>query len=309
MKLTEIEQKVQSHIPLEVNYAFENSVSYSQYSTYNKCNHQWYLKYAKNLAPYEASIYTIFGDAIHETIQHYISILYKESGVKADSIDLIEYFNERFREHYKIEYDKVGQHFSSAIEMKDFFDDGIAILEYFKKHRKNYFSASKMRLLGVELPLIVKLEKHLYLKGYLDLVLYDETDETVTIFDIKTSTRGWKDGEKKDENKIAQLLLYKEFFSKQYNIDVDKINVQFFIVKRKIYETEDYIIPRIQIFEPAHGKIKRKKTMDSFEKFINECFNTEGKVIEKEYDKSPSKHNCKYCVFKDKKDLCDQGIN
>ncbi len=307
MKLTEIEQKVQSHIPVEINYAFENSVSYSQYSTYNKCPHQWHLKYGKDLAPYEASIFTIFGDSIHETIQHYITTLYKESGVKADSIDLTEYFNERFREHYKTEYDKVKQHFSSAIEMKDFFDDGVAILDYFKKHRKNYFAGSKIRLLGVELPLIVKIEKHLYLKGYLDIVLYDETDETITIYDIKTSTRGWKN-EKKDENKTAQLLLYKEFLSKQYNIDIDKINVQFFIVKRKIYETEEYTIPRIQIFEPAHGKIKRKKTMDSFNNFINSCFNEEGKIIDKDYDKLPSKTTCKYCPFRDKKELCDKGI-
>jgi hypothetical protein len=307
LKLTEIEQKIQSHVPHEMNYAFETSVSYSKYSIYQKCPHQWYLSYVKNLRPYEPSIFTIFGDAIHETIQHYLNIMYTESATKADDIDIIEYFNERFREHYKTEYEKTKQHFSSAIEMKEFFDDGASILEYFQKHRKNYFKASKMKLLGIELPLVVKVNKNVYLKGYLDIVLYDEEEDTITIYDIKTSSRGWKN-EKKDETKTSQLLIYKEFLSKQYNIDIDKINVQFFIVKRKIYETEDFVIPRIQIFEPASGKIKRKKTTESFNKFLKECFDEEGKSVEKEYPKTPSKSACKYCPFRTNKELCNVAM-
>ena len=44
--------------------------------------------------------------------------------------------------------------------------------------------------------------------------MYNENTETFTIYDIKTSTRGWGDREKKDEIKQFQILLYKIYFSR-----------------------------------------------------------------------------------------------
>lgn len=305
--MADIEKHIKFTVLPEINYAFQKTVSFSQYSTYNKCEYQWYLQYVKRLASAKATINTIFGDAFHRTLQHYLTLLYNESVSKADEINLVEYFNERFREEYKKEFDKTQTHFSSADEMSDFFEDAIAILEYFKKHRKIYFLTKKVKLLGVEMPLKVELKNNLYLKGYVDVVLYDEDEDIVTIYDVKTSGWGWGSKNKKDEIKIAQVLLYKEYFAKQYNIDIDKIEVQFFIVRRKIYKSE-YEIPRIQIFKPASGKIKRKKTMNSFNKFIDECFGADGKELEREYKKEPSKSNCQWCVFRNKKDLCDVGI-
>ena len=71
--------------------------------------------------------------------------------------------------------------------------------------------------------------------GYLDLVILDEFHNTIKIYDIKTSTRGWNKWMKKDENKTQQLLLYKQFYSKQYNHPIDKIEVEYFIVKKENY--------------------------------------------------------------------------
>ena len=51
--------------------------------------------------------------------------------------------------------------------------------------------------------------------GFLDVVMYHEPTNTFKIIDIKTSTRGWREKEKKDENKQFQLILYKHFFSEQ----------------------------------------------------------------------------------------------
>lgn len=304
--LSEIEHKVQTHVPPEINYALENTISYSQYSTYVSCPFKWYLSYAKNLDPHKPSIFTIFGTSIHETIQNYLDILYNKSPEEANSIDIIEYFNDRFRENYSIEYEKLGTHFSSPKEMGEFFQDGSNILQWFKTHRESHFSTRKIKLLGIEIPLLYKLNKFLYYKGYIDFVLHDENDDIVYIYDIKTSTRGWKDKEKKDNSKISQLILYKEFFSKQYGIDIDKIEVEYFIVKRKIYESSDYIIPRIQTFVPASGKIKRKKIMEEFGNFIKTCYNEEGKIIEKEYKKIVGKSSCTYCPFNNDKNLCDK---
>ncbi len=305
-ELTEIEKKIIFHTSPEINYAFQNSVSFSQYSTWSRCPHSWLLQYAKNLAPYRATIHTLFGDSIHETIQHYLTLLYKDSATIADELDLVEYFNQRFRENYKVEFDKSKTHFSDAEEMSSFFNDAVEILNWFKENRERYFPKNKFRLLGVELPLVVQLNKVIFLKGYIDFILYDEEEDVVLIYDIKASSWGWGDKAKKDEVKIAQLLLYKEYLAKQYSLDIDKIEVQFFIVRRKIYENSMYEIPRIQIHKPASGKIKRKKVMESFNNFITECYGSDGKIIDKEYPKDPSKKNCMYCPFNNSPDLCDK---
>ena len=33
--------------PLNINYAYQKAVSYSQYSTYSQCQYRWYLNYVK----------------------------------------------------------------------------------------------------------------------------------------------------------------------------------------------------------------------------------------------------------------------
>ena len=307
-KLTDIEKLIKETKLPEMNYSTQNSVSYSQYSIYRRCPHQWYLTYIKSLAPYQASIHTVFGTAMHETLQHYFEIMYSQSGAAADRVEIVEYFKERFRTIYKEEFNKVKTHFSSPEEMKEFYEDGVAIIDWFKKNRNKYFSVRNMRLLGIEMPLMVGLTKNIYLKGYIDLVLYDEDLDKVIIYDIKTSRSGWNDKKKKDESVISQILLYKEFFAKQYKIDVDKIDVQYFIVKRKIWETDDYVIPRIQLWAPASGKIKRKQIMSHFEEFLSEAFFEDGVYRTHEQMKNVSKDNCTWCPFNDKTDLCDKNI-
>lgn len=150
--------------------------------------------------------------------------------------------------------------------------------------------------------------------GYLDVVLYNEKTKTFKIIDIKTSTRGWSAKNKKDEDKQFQLLLYKQFFSEQYGIPLADIEVEFFIVKRKVMSFDDDNIKsphqayRVQIFSPPSGKIKLGKAKKAVNSFINECFNSDGKIKEADYPKSPSKWNCGYCPFKTDREHCGEGI-
>jgi hypothetical protein len=76
--------------------------------------------------------------------------------------------------------------------------------------------------------------------------------------------------------KQSQLILYKNFFNKQFGIDPDKIHIKFFIVKRKIWEQSDFVQKRVQEFIPASGPIKTKKAVGKMEEFINECFEPAG---------------------------------
>jgi len=124
----------------------------------------------------------------------------------------------------------------------------------------------------------------------LDIVLYNENSDTFDIIDIKTSTRGWHDKMKKDEGKQFQLILYKKYFSELYGIPLDKINIKFFIVKRKLWEESDWQQTRIQEFSPPSGKIKLGRATRAVDDFMNKVFTPEGKIKEQHYPCT-----CRYC--------------
>ena len=311
MKLPKIVRDLKNVVVPEINFAYQKNISYSQMSMYRKCPHQWATQYKEGNKRYNPSIHLVFGTAMHEAIQHYLDVMYDKSASAADRIDLDEYFNEVYvKEYKKALKTNNNEHFSSAVEMREFYDDGITILNYFKSKRGAYFSKRKTHLVGCELPILIPpnpaFQNTLYM-GYLDVVLYNENTDKFTIIDLKTSTRGWKDKDKKDEEKQYQLLLYKEFFSKQYNIPIENIEIEFLILKRKLYENLDFAQKRIQSFKPAAGKIKLSRANRAINGFINECFTTTGEYKERTFDKNPSKWNCGFCPYKEDAELCGAG--
>ena len=133
--------------------------------------------------------------------------------------------------------------------------------------------------------------------GYLDVVMYHEPTNTFKIIDIKTSTKGWNKWTKKDESKQFQLILYKYFFSKQYNIPIENIDIEFFIVRRKVYVDGDYPQKRVQQFIPASGKVKLNKATTNLHEFINKAFNLDGSYKDTIFRANPSKWNCTFCPY------------
>ena len=281
------------------------TVSFSQYQIYKTCPHQWYLTYVKKLQPFKPSIHLIFGTAFHETLQNYLKVMYEESATAADKIHLPTYFKTRLIELYK-QNSSFG-HFSTPEELNEFYEDAVAILEFVKKKRSLFFSKKNSELVGIEIPIngpIVESIESVKMKGFIDLVIYDKTLDKYTIYDIKTSTRGWSDYEKKDQTKVNQILLYKRFFSVLRDVPEDKIDVQFFIVRRKINENLEFAPKRVQEFIPANGVKKVKDAFEDFQNFVKNVFTLDGEYQEKSYIKNIDK--CKFCPYLDRPDLCDR---
>ena len=299
---------VQEYKARKVDYDIEKNISFSQLLLYNSCQYKWYLTYPKKLAPYKPSIHTVFGTALHETVQEWLDVLYNQTVKAANEMDLSELLLDRMRKTYKKErYNNGNEDFTTSQELQQFHDDGMEILNYLKKKRAVYFSTKNTYLAGVETPILQEVKPGVVFKGFIDLVFYNSFTEKYLILDIKTSTRGWSDYEKKDETKISQILLYKEFFAQQFNTDVENIDVEYFIVRRKIYEGGDFVPKRVQQYRPASGKIKRKKAIESINKFVNEAFDDNGNYLEREYPKQPSKSNCMFCPFKENP-LCNVAV-
>lgn len=287
--------------------AENKTVSFSQYSIYKNCPQQWYLNYVKKLQPFKPSIHLIFGTAFHETLQNYLQVMYDTSATEADKIHLPTYFKTKLIELYK--QNSEAGHFSSPEELNEFYEDAVAILDFFKRKRGLFFSKKKCKLVGIEIPIMAPLlegYETIKMKGFIDLVIYDEALDKYKIYDIKTSTRGWSDYEKKDQTKVNQILLYKRFFSMLKNVPEDKIDVEFFIVRRKINESLEYAPARVQEWIPANGVKKVKDAVEDIQNFVKDVFTVDGEYIEKNYPKNTSK--CRFCPYLDRPDLCDRNM-
>lgn len=292
------------------------TVSFSQYSMWLKCPMQWKLSYIDKLAPYEDSINTVFGDAIHEPLQTYLTALYTKGTIEADSIDVYAQFEKVFDEGIKklkvateeqmllTEEERDALGLITPQDVLDFKQDGKNILDHIMSPtiRRKHFPSKAYEFVGVELPLEIPLRggKIMY-KGYLDVVLRDKITRKILILDFKTSTYGWNKYQKADRTKIDQLLLYKRFYHQLYKIPMTDIEVEFFVLKRKLYEDVAFPQQRIQRIAPPDGKLSMKAVEESFLDFINDCFTPEGEYNkDKPFIKNPEKarKNCKYCIFK-----------
>jgi hypothetical protein len=269
----------------------------------------WKLNYVDKLGTFQDNIYTIFGTSIHETIQAYLVCYYERTIKEADSLPLIDIFQYRMEENYKKGMELSEEPLPVTLEeMKSFYQDGINIINEFLKRKNGYFPKKDHELLGIELDIDFNLPKNLKFIGYMDVVIHNKKTGRVKIVDIKTSTHGWNKWQKADKNKTNQLLLYKKFFSKQRDIPEDKIDIEYLILKRKLYENMIYPQKRIQIFSPASGKPSINRVMARLEEFITDCFDESGEHNQKDYNKIVSTKNCKYCEFKNKPELCDRKM-
>ena len=283
-------------------------ISYSQYSQWDVCPFKWKLNYVDKLGEYTDSIHTMFGTSMHEVLQTYLTVMYNDTIKMADALPLKDMLLTRMKRNYKqIMERNGGEVFCEQSDMEEFYQHGLLILDWFKKKRQNYFSKKGYELVGIEVPINYDLPNDIKFIGYIDVLLYDKLRDRYKIIDIKTSTMGWNKYMKADKNKTDQLLLYKQFYGLQHDIPLDKIDVEYFIVKRKLYDKVDFPQRRIQTFSPANGKPSINKVNNNLNTFINESFKDGNYNLSHDFIKRPSKKNCRFCEF-NQTEHCDAGV-
>jgi len=277
----------------------KKKVSFSQFQNWFNCRHRWYLDFVKGLRVFEDSLNTCFGTAIHEAVQLYIKTLYTEGAKEASGHDLHDIFRKAFLRELtdrKLQYEKV--------EYDGFLEDGDNILNAFINisNRIKHFPTGKYEFLGIEDEIVMPVKNNVEFICYIDVVLREKATGRIRIIDIKTSSQGWNHYQKDDPAKTSQILLYKAFYSRKYNVPIDMIDVEFFILRRKLYENVSFPQSRIQTFVPNHNQRAVATVLNTFSEFIGECFTADGRFVEnpKGYLKNPGKNkkNCKYCPHK-----------
>jgi PD-(D/E)XK nuclease superfamily len=266
------------------------------------CPHQWRLRYVDGHKHDTPGIALSFGTAMHDTIQKWLTILYNESPLKANTFDMHEFLKERLTELVKRDLlPEDGEALTTLDEVSEHYANGCDILDHVRKHAKDWFPKSHT-LIGVEVPLELEVAPSVTFKAYLDIVLYRKSAKIVYIYDLKTSKRGWWPAQKKDPKKTDQLLLYKRYYSEKFGVPMDNVKVEFIILKRQLSENE-YDNKRVVGFEPANGTPSMKKADERFQKFLS-VFNEQGEPDISKLIATPSDSACKYCPFNNNVDLC-----
>ena len=258
---------------------FNKYVSYSQYSMYYKCPRSWKLAYVDNLRKKESNIHLVFGTSMHEVIQDYLEMIYNQPHLDADSVDWKAKLLQTMNTIADDERNLIdGKRCMTDEEFAEFIQDGNEILDYFLQEeiRQQFFSKTRYSLSGIETSIDLEVRNNVGYIGFLDVVLFDKINQKYKIIDLKTSTRGWNKWQKSDESKTHQLLLYKVFYAKEFNVPLDKIEVEFIILKRKHDPDDVWSGDRIQRFVPAHGSMSSKEAWTSFNTFLNESFTKSG---------------------------------
>jgi hypothetical protein len=275
------------------------------------CPHAWKLRYVDGHKFDDTSIHTIFGTSMHLVIQDWLDTLYNKSETLAKTVYLHDTFKdrllERFKENTRLDENGEKLFLCDKKTLMEFYEQGCQILTYIQNNYKKIFPTTNVKLFAIEYELNAEIKTGVHYVGFIDIVTYNTVSNKYVLYDLKTSRMGWTQEQKSDPKKVGQLLLYKKFFAQQMQIDENNISVEFIILKRIVAENTQFHIPRVSKFEPPNKTPSLRKNWTRFQEFIDTAFDDEGNYITEQVAK-PSKENCRWCIYRDQKDLCSFGV-
>lgn len=253
-------------------------ISFSQVELFNECSWRWKLRYINKIKL--SNIFLVFGNSVHETIEYAINN-------KNEKIDYKKKFQERWNENFSAflteEYVKKESKKKSFIDTcKHMYKNGPILCQEAAESIAVKFPG--WEILFVELPLQEQLSEEddlYYYIGKIDLVLTN--GERIIIIDWKTASWGWDARKRGDKMKHYQLMLYKHFYAKKFDIDVDLIDCYFSLVKRTAKKD------RIEFILVEGGP---KKIKNSLNIVNNVVYNIRKEKYIKNFQ------SCKFCPFR-----------
>lgn len=292
-------------------------ISYSQLSLFLQCPHLWKIQYIDKIKLSSMSIHLTFGTTFHEIIQKYVETIFSASLKEANELDIETLLSEgMFKNYIKNLEENNKVHFSTPKELTEFTKDGIQILDWIKRHIVDYINKKNQYLIGSEIPIHYHLQSNLYFTGYIDQIIGYKNSNNIKIWDYKTSTRGWNDYKKKDKLTSLQLVLYKYFILKELELDIKEyekfVDVEYFIVKRKLIDDSEFMQKRVQIFKPSNGIVSLNRAKNYLDLFLKKAFkeNSSEYKLDETFPaiSGLNNNNCRFCPLLDNEELCPKKL-
>jgi len=243
---------------------------------------------------FQDNIHLVFGTSMHDTLQLYFRTHLEKGIDEANSLDLRSILKERLKSVFKESQEKYDKPPCTIDEIKEAYLDGVEIINYIKENPLDITLGNTYEFIGVEYPIRVHLNPHILFTGNLDFVFKDTKTDIIYIKDFKTSTRGWDKWQLDDKTKTQQLLLYKKFYSDVHKIPLEKIHIEYIILKRKV-ELPDQ--PRIQLFTPKESAGIIMNLIKNVDTFVSSCFKDANFNTDKVYAKTATNKACMFCDY------------
>lgn len=209
--------------PTNVEYIqLRKHVSYSEIATWMDCSYKHKLKYldevkTDNDGPSE---HTEFGQVIHDALEQYLA---------AKAMPPID--------QAKAQLTELFSKLPNAAELKqsDWHDTIEPILSEVPAFMNETFG-SDWEYIAAEYPLMETIERHEHMfKGFIDGVIKAKNkkgEEVVWIIDWKTCSYFWPLAKRIDPKKTMQLAFYKYFYSRKFNLPLNKVKCGFILLRR-----------------------------------------------------------------------------
>lgn len=209
--------------PTSVDYMqLRKHVSYSEIATWMDCAYKHKLKYldevkTSNDGPSE---HTEFGQVIHDALEKYLA---------ARVMPPIE--------DVKAELTRMFSSLPGASELKesDWHETIEPILSEIPAFMEESFGAD-WEYIAAEYPLLETVDGHSHMfKGFIDGVIKTKNkkgEEIVYVLDWKTCSYFWPVSKRTDPKKTMQLTFYKYFYSRKFNLPLNRVKCGFVLLRR-----------------------------------------------------------------------------
>jgi len=208
-------------------------ISFSEWVNWNECQWRWLKDYREGKRAPIYSVHLVFGTAIHSACE---TLKNPELNDDRPSVEQVcHIFEDKFKTSYLKIRDKDKKPLSDE-EIDSLVEAGKTII----KNLDDCKELANVQALFIEYPLMEKIDRtddvQIKFKGYIDIIIKtkDKRGKSVIyICDYKTCSWGWNREKKTDESLMAQLRLYKHFFSKKFKLDPKNVKTAFILLKKK----------------------------------------------------------------------------
>jgi CRISPR/Cas system-associated exonuclease Cas4 (RecB family) len=259
--------------PTKLNYiGLRKHISYSEIATWMDCSHKHKLKYldeikAEGDGPSE---HTEYGQVVHDALEEYLKTR------MMPSIDSLK--------------SQLTQMFSvlpnvEKLKEADWHDTLEPVLSEVPAFMEETFG-NDWEYIAAEYPLMESIEHHDHMfKGFIDGIVKAKNkkgEEVVWIIDWKSCSYFWPMAKRTDPKKTMQLAFYKYFYSKKFNLPLNKVKCGFVLLRRSKKKGN------CELVTVSVGDKAVEKAMGTIDNML-------GYIQKKMFPKN--RESCKYCPY------------
>ena len=267
-------------------------ISYSEWKNWLICPYYHKLTYIDKINKFEGNIYTAFGKALHTLCEETLT---KTEQYRSQE-KIINLLKQQFVKELKALPELEQQRAANDFDLKEWLAHGIEIIpdlyrsliEKFGKLGEDWHVLAAEEFLYEPITEFKDAEKNF--KGFIDLVVHSSKDEKVHLIDWKTCSWGWRREKKSDKTMAYQLVMYKHFYSKKYDVNPNYLDCHFVLLKRTAKPGKKVEFVRVTA--------AKKRTTDALKSLTTALYNiTNERYIKNRNSCTNCKHRPGVCEF------------